>query len=200
MAETGSCSNWERTREPTVALRVCSGCHNKLPHRGDLQTTEILSFMLLDPEVQDQGVGRVIRHLKGLGTKSTLPLFSFQVALNNARCSLAGSCTNPTSAFVLTSCLCFYFCIQMTPVFGLGPTPIGCDLIFNWLYLQRPHLQIKSYLQVLEVCTSAYLTGEYSWTQNTECLLFHHFPELHRQLSGWLATVDTFQKFWLWKR
>lgn len=77
MAEIGSCSNWERTLEPMVAVRVCSGCHNKLPHRGDLQTTEILSFMLLDPEVQDQGVGRVRHHLKGLGTKSTLLLSSF---------------------------------------------------------------------------------------------------------------------------
>ena len=191
---------WQRLGLVLTGRGPCSGCHNKLLHRGDRQTTEILSFMLLDPEVQDQGVGRVRRHLKGLGTKSALPPPSFPVASSGVHCSSAGSCTNLASAFVLTSCLCFYFCIQMTPVFGLGPTPIGCDLIFNWLHLQRPHLQIKSYLQALEVCTLGYLSGEYNWTQNTGCLLFHHFPELQRQLSGWLATVDTFQKFWLWER
>lgn len=199
MEEIGSCSNWERTLEPTVAVRVCSGCRNKLPHRGDLQTTEILSFMLLDPEVQDQVLAEsdTIWRVWGQSLHCLFPAF---VASNSVCCSLAGSCTNPASASVLTSCLCFYFCIQMTPVFGLGPTPIGCDLIFNWLHLQRPHLQIKSYLQALEVCASAYLSGEYNWTQNTGWLLLHPFPELRRQLSGWLATVDTFPKFWLWKR
>lgn len=68
---------WQRLGLVLTGRGPCSVCHNKLPPRGDRQTTEILSFMLLDPEVQDQGVGRVRHHLKGLGTKSALPLPSF---------------------------------------------------------------------------------------------------------------------------
>ena len=66
------------------------------------------------PEVQDQGVGRAMCHLKGLGKNSTLPLPGISVAGVLPGCFLTCNRTNPISASVLTcSSLCFYFCFQM---------------------------------------------------------------------------------------
>ena len=41
-----SCSIWEKILALTVAVRVCSGCHNEVPQPAYLKTTHIYSLML----------------------------------------------------------------------------------------------------------------------------------------------------------
>ena len=90
----------------------------------------------------------------------------------------------PSSVFTWSSALrvCPHFFLLMTPVIGLGPTLLHCDLIFIWLHLQRP----------LCNCSSNGFTTEF---RGEEVRRLRHLHGPHS--FSWPLVKNGWPKIWL---
>lgn len=86
-----------------VTVLVSQSCLNKLPHTVWFKTTEIYSPTIVEPEVGNQGVGRVGSFWRLGGIIHSMPLSKLLVAASKSWHSLACGCITVISFSIVTS-------------------------------------------------------------------------------------------------
>lgn len=151
-------SNWE------VAL-VSSGCHNKLPQNGWLNTTMSYPLTVPEPRSSKSRCCQGCAPAKAL-EKSLFHAFSWLQIVPRIlgvpwlRDTSSNVCLHVHVAFSSHGILlCVYvqvFLLLWTLVIRLGPTLIQSDLFLTWLHIQRSFFHIRSQSQVLRIRTWTY--------------------------------------------
>ena len=102
--------------------------------------------------------------LENLGKNLSVPLLAL------------GSCQQSLSVYL---CVCLNFSFRMgIPVTGLGPTQY--KVVYIWLHLQRPYIQIRSHSQVLGIRTWTHIWGIHNSAHYVSvlCLVAQSCPSL----------------------